>query len=94
MHLPCCYGGVLEITRYIGEVASYDVTFMQHFVKFKELVMEHKQTAWWSHKLTFTLRREAKTRIIIIVTCMCDCRWGFGLEIGFIDHLQVITSYK
>jgi hypothetical protein len=25
------------------------------------------------------------------VTCMSDPRRGFGLEIGFIDHLQVVT---
>jgi hypothetical protein len=27
-----------------------------------------------------------------IVTCMSDYRRGFGLEIGFIDHLQVVTT--
>jgi hypothetical protein len=27
-----------------------------------------------------------------IVTCMSDSRWGFGLEIGFIDHLQAVTT--
>jgi hypothetical protein len=26
------------------------------------------------------------------VTCMSDSRRGFGLEIGFIDHLQVLTT--
>jgi hypothetical protein len=26
------------------------------------------------------------------VTCMCDYRRGFGLEIGFIDHLHVVTT--
>jgi hypothetical protein len=29
---------------------------------------------------------------IHIVTCMSDSRRGFGLEIGFIDHLQVVTT--
>jgi hypothetical protein len=27
-----------------------------------------------------------------IVACMSDCRRGFGLDIRFIDHLQVITT--
>jgi hypothetical protein len=27
-----------------------------------------------------------------IVTCLSDTRWGFGLEIGFIDNLQVVTA--
>jgi hypothetical protein len=27
-----------------------------------------------------------------IFTCMSDSRWGFGLEIGFIDHLQIVTT--
>jgi hypothetical protein len=27
-----------------------------------------------------------------IVTCMSDPRRGFGLELGFIDHLQVVTT--
>jgi hypothetical protein len=28
---------------------------------------------------------------IYIVTILSDNRWGFGLEIEFTDHLQVIT---
>jgi hypothetical protein len=31
-------------------------------------------------------------RNIYIVTCMSDYRRGFGLYIGFIDHLQVVTT--
>jgi hypothetical protein len=27
-----------------------------------------------------------------IVTCMSDCRRGFGLVIGFIEHLQIYTT--
>jgi hypothetical protein len=27
-----------------------------------------------------------------IVTCMSDYRRGFGLDIGFIDHLEVVTT--
>jgi hypothetical protein len=27
-----------------------------------------------------------------IVTCMSDSRRGFGLDIGFFDHLQVVTT--
>jgi hypothetical protein len=27
-----------------------------------------------------------------IVTCMSDSRWGFGLDIGFNHHLQVVTT--
>jgi hypothetical protein len=27
-----------------------------------------------------------------IVTCMSDYRRGFGLDIGFIDYLQVVTA--
>jgi hypothetical protein len=27
-----------------------------------------------------------------IVTCMNDSQWGFGLDIGFIDHLCVVTT--
>jgi hypothetical protein len=31
---------------------------------------------------------------IHIVTCMSDARRGFGLEIAFIHHLQVVTTNK
>jgi hypothetical protein len=24
---------------------------------------------------------------------VCDCRWGFGLEIGFIDHFNPSVPY-
>jgi hypothetical protein len=30
--------------------------------------------------------------ILNTVTCMSDSRRGFGLDIGFLDHLQVVTT--
>jgi hypothetical protein len=26
------------------------------------------------------------------ITCMGDCRWVFGLVLGFIEHLQIVTT--
>jgi hypothetical protein len=31
--------------------------------------------------------------LLTIVTCMCDCRRGFGLVIGFIDHFNTTRKY-
>jgi hypothetical protein len=30
--------------------------------------------------------------LINILTCMSDCRRGFGLKVGFADYLQVVTT--
>jgi hypothetical protein len=43
--------------------------------------------------LTYLLYFEKEMKLTIylfdhIVTCMSDYRWGFGLEIGFIDHFN------
>jgi hypothetical protein len=32
--------------------------------------------------------------LIHIVAILCDCRRGFILDIGFFDHLQVVTTNK
>jgi hypothetical protein len=32
------------------------------------------------------------SEMIHIVTCMGDYRWGFGLDIGLIDHLYIHDS--
>jgi hypothetical protein len=29
---------------------------------------------------------------VVVFTCMSDCRTGFGLVIGFIEHLQFVTT--
>jgi hypothetical protein len=32
--------------------------------------------------------------LLNIVICMCDCRRGFGLAIGFIDHFVTTPNYR
>jgi hypothetical protein len=45
-----------------------------------------------SNSLEMRKQNNAFTRIQHIVTCMSDSRRSSGLDIGFIDHLRIVTT--
>jgi hypothetical protein len=46
----------------------------------------------WSLSWNRRVLCEAETEYVHTVTCMSGNRRGIGLEIGFIDHLYVVTT--
>jgi hypothetical protein len=54
-----------------------------------------RMTSWMHIKQGLRLAfsgQHRKIMLLNIVTCHSDCRLGFGLVIGFINHLQVVTT--
>jgi hypothetical protein len=61
------------------------------FLGIKPHTAQTEVVLMWIGNLYITMASlclEETHNLITIVTCVNDCRWGFGLEIGFIDHFH------